>query len=315
MPGANPPSPGLAGVSIDGTGAFTFDRTKFLAAFDADPQGVTKLFAQGGTADNGGVQFVSAGDRAVAGTYDVNVTAVRDAGHRRRPHGSVPARDAADREGARGHDRGVVRGEGRRQPRRRRQPGSTPRSRAPGSAAGDEHRKRRPDHDQPVRRARRASTSTGATAAATSRTPEPTSQGTINGVAATGSGQQLMVPFSDNTLSGLALEDHDQHHRRPRERSPTRPASPSGCRSAITERDGSPLRLHHGVGGRPQRPHHLHQQPDRVDGAPRDRVRDQPASAVRDAREHDLDPEVPEQLPHEPDQLAQRQQQLEQSSG
>ena len=52
VPGANPQSPGLAGVSIDGTGKFTFDRTKFLAAFDADPQGVTKLFAQGGSSDN-----------------------------------------------------------------------------------------------------------------------------------------------------------------------------------------------------------------------------------------------------------------------
>jgi len=30
--------------------------------------------------------------------------------------------------------------------------------------------------------------------------------GTINGVAATGRGQQLMVPFADNTLSGLALK-------------------------------------------------------------------------------------------------------------
>ncbi len=30
--------------------------------------------------------------------------------------------------------------------------------------------------------------------------------GTINGVAATGSGQQLLVPFADNTLSGLALK-------------------------------------------------------------------------------------------------------------
>ena len=74
VPGANPQSPGLAGVSIDGTGAFTFDRTKFLAAFDADPSGVTKLFAQGGSSDNGNVQFVSAGDNAVAGSYHVVVT-------------------------------------------------------------------------------------------------------------------------------------------------------------------------------------------------------------------------------------------------
>ena len=74
VPGANPQSPGLAGVSIDGTGKFTFDRTKFLAGFDADPQGVMRLFAQSGSSDNPNVSFVSAGDRAVAGTYHVVVT-------------------------------------------------------------------------------------------------------------------------------------------------------------------------------------------------------------------------------------------------
>ena len=62
VPGATPQSPGLAGVSIDRNGAFTFDRTKFLAAFDANPQGVSRLFAQGGTSDNANVQFTSAGD-------------------------------------------------------------------------------------------------------------------------------------------------------------------------------------------------------------------------------------------------------------
>ena len=74
VPGANPQSPGLAGVSIDRTGKFTFDRAKFLAAFNADPAGVSKLFAQGGSADDANVSFVSAGDRAIAGTYHVVVT-------------------------------------------------------------------------------------------------------------------------------------------------------------------------------------------------------------------------------------------------
>jgi flagellar hook-associated protein 2 len=74
VPGATPASPGLAGVSIDAKGKFTFDRSKFLTAFDADPQGVTRLFAQGGTSDNSNVTFVSAGDRAVAGSYHVVLT-------------------------------------------------------------------------------------------------------------------------------------------------------------------------------------------------------------------------------------------------
>ena len=59
VPGATPQSPGLAGVSIDGTGAFTFDRTKFVAAFDANPQGVSRLFAQGGSSDNPNVTFTA----------------------------------------------------------------------------------------------------------------------------------------------------------------------------------------------------------------------------------------------------------------
>ncbi|HUI47057.1 MAG TPA: flagellar filament capping protein FliD, partial [Acidimicrobiia bacterium] len=67
-------SPGIAGVSIDGTGQFTFDQNAFLTAFDADPQGVTRLFAQSGSSADGTMQFVSAGDSAVSGSYDVNVT-------------------------------------------------------------------------------------------------------------------------------------------------------------------------------------------------------------------------------------------------
>ncbi len=72
--GAVPVSPGLAGISIDSTGKFTFDKSKFQAAFDADPEGVVRLFSQGGSGTNSAVQFVSAGDRAVAGTYHVVVT-------------------------------------------------------------------------------------------------------------------------------------------------------------------------------------------------------------------------------------------------
>jgi flagellar hook-associated protein 2 len=76
VPFANPASPGLAGVSIDKSGTYTFDQSKFTAAFNADPEGVTRAFTQGGTATDPNVTFVSAGDRARAGTYDVEVTAV-----------------------------------------------------------------------------------------------------------------------------------------------------------------------------------------------------------------------------------------------
>lgn len=78
VPFANPGSPGLAGVSVDKTGAFTFDRAKFIAAFESDPTGMERAFTQGGTASNPGVTFVSAGDRTRAGTYDVVVTQVAE---------------------------------------------------------------------------------------------------------------------------------------------------------------------------------------------------------------------------------------------
>jgi flagellar hook-associated protein 2 len=202
--GANPQSPGLAGVSIDGTGKFTFDRTKFLAAFDADPSGVTKLFAQGGSSDNANVQFVSAGDRAVAGTYDVNVTTAA----------------------AQASDTGLT--------------GAWPPATLPivkvrvGTTEVSYAVKDGDTQDDVVKGLNAAFASAGFSLQATNTgsgvqiaTNEYGSGagfdvdwgagsyvshkgvdivGTINGVAATGSGQQLMVPFSDNTLSGLALK-------------------------------------------------------------------------------------------------------------
>ncbi|MGQ0826016.1 MAG: flagellar filament capping protein FliD [Actinomycetota bacterium] len=74
VPWAAPGSPGLAGLSVDKTGKYTFDSAKFTSAFNADPEGMTKLFVQGGSATNGTVSFVSAGDRARAGTYAVAIT-------------------------------------------------------------------------------------------------------------------------------------------------------------------------------------------------------------------------------------------------
>jgi flagellar hook-associated protein 2 len=204
VPGANPKSPGLAGVSIDRTGKFTFDRTKFLAAFDADPQGVTKLFAQGGTADNGNVSFVSAGDRAVAGSYHVVVTqaaqqatdtgltgafpppvlptikvqvgtsvvsyAVKDGDTRADVAAGLNAAFASAKLSLQATDTGS---------------GVKIATNEYGHAAGfdvDWSGSGYVTHD-------------GVDIA-----------GTINGVAATGSGQQLMAPFDNNQISGLALK-------------------------------------------------------------------------------------------------------------
>jgi flagellar hook-associated protein 2 len=203
VPGANPQSPGLAGVSIDGTGKFTFDRTKFVKAFDADPAGVTRLFAQGGTSDNNAVEFTSAGDRAVAGTYHVVVT------------------QAA----AQASDVGLT--------------GAWPPATLPtvkvrvGTTEVSYAVQDNDTRADVVNGLNAAFANAGLTLQATdtgsgvrvatdqygiaakfdvdwngsgyvSHTGQDV-QGTINGVAATGSGQQLMAAFDDPTISGLAL--------------------------------------------------------------------------------------------------------------
>jgi flagellar hook-associated protein 2 len=72
--GATPVSPNLAGVSADKTGAFKFDQATFIAAYNADPSGMAKLFQRGGASTNPDVSFISAADMTAAGSYAVNVT-------------------------------------------------------------------------------------------------------------------------------------------------------------------------------------------------------------------------------------------------
>lgn len=78
LPWANPASAGLAGISVNRDGEYEFDASKFTEAFNEDPEGVTRMFVQGGTATSSDVSFVSAGDRARAGTYEVVVTTVAE---------------------------------------------------------------------------------------------------------------------------------------------------------------------------------------------------------------------------------------------
>lgn len=63
-----------AGVSVTKTGTLTFDRATFLSAVTDDPDAVAALFRQGGTSTDPAVALVSAADRTVAGTYDVEIT-------------------------------------------------------------------------------------------------------------------------------------------------------------------------------------------------------------------------------------------------
>ncbi len=64
---------GTAGVTIKRDGTLNFDRATFTKAFEADPSGLDRLFARGGTSALG-ASFAAASDKTVAGSYAVNVT-------------------------------------------------------------------------------------------------------------------------------------------------------------------------------------------------------------------------------------------------
>jgi flagellar hook-associated protein 2 len=68
------PMAGSAGISLKQDGSLAFDRSKFIAALEADPAGVARLFSRGGTSA-GGASWAAASDKTVAGSYGVVVTA------------------------------------------------------------------------------------------------------------------------------------------------------------------------------------------------------------------------------------------------
>lgn len=63
-----------AGVSITKDGTFTFDKAKFLTAYNADPDDVAALFQRGGTALDTRLTLSSATDKTLAGSYAVEIT-------------------------------------------------------------------------------------------------------------------------------------------------------------------------------------------------------------------------------------------------
>lgn len=63
-----------AGVSITKEGSFTFDKAKFVTAFSANPSDVATLFQRGGTAASTSVSLASATHKTRAGAYEVIVT-------------------------------------------------------------------------------------------------------------------------------------------------------------------------------------------------------------------------------------------------
>ena len=64
---------GNVGITLKKDGTLNFDRAKFIAAFDANPEAVERLFARGGTGA-GGASWAAATDNTVAGSYSIVVT-------------------------------------------------------------------------------------------------------------------------------------------------------------------------------------------------------------------------------------------------
>ena len=72
--GAKLGAPGSAGISLVKDGTITFDKSAFLAAYAKDPDAVAALFRAGGSSTDSHVSFVTASPTTKAGTYAVHVT-------------------------------------------------------------------------------------------------------------------------------------------------------------------------------------------------------------------------------------------------
>jgi flagellar hook-associated protein 2 len=62
------------GVSIDKTGVFSFDKSKFTAAYNANPAAVAGVFQRGGTSASTSVSLATSTTRTRAGAYPVVIT-------------------------------------------------------------------------------------------------------------------------------------------------------------------------------------------------------------------------------------------------
>ncbi len=74
VPGNSLGSGGGVGISLVKDGTVSFDRNKFLAAYNANPAAVAALFQEGGTATDSHVSYLSGSDNTRAGTYAVAIT-------------------------------------------------------------------------------------------------------------------------------------------------------------------------------------------------------------------------------------------------
>jgi flagellar hook-associated protein 2 len=74
VPGAKLGAPNAVGISLAKDGTISFDKNAFLTAYNANPNAVAALFQAGGSASDSHVSFLTASASTQAGTYAVNVT-------------------------------------------------------------------------------------------------------------------------------------------------------------------------------------------------------------------------------------------------
>ncbi|MDB4917301.1 MAG: Flagellar hook-associated protein 2 [Gemmatimonadetes bacterium] len=74
--GASLTRPVLAGISLDKTGVLKVDSAALTAALKANANSVRDLFALGGSVTGSSLEYIGAGDLTQAGTYSVNITAI-----------------------------------------------------------------------------------------------------------------------------------------------------------------------------------------------------------------------------------------------
>lgn len=198
--GANPSTPGLAGVSVDSKGAYVFDKAKFLAAYAADADGTMRVFTQSGSSTSANLNFGSATDFTPAGTYTVNVT--RTATQASSTSTGVPAVGTTIRARVGGTIAAYT-----------VQTGDTATTVAAGlnaAFAGQSLGLLASVSGTDLTIASGAYGSRASVDVAWDGSTYTTSSGvdvagTINGVAATGTGQSLAAPASDATVSGLVV--------------------------------------------------------------------------------------------------------------
>ena len=67
-------SAGALGITMNSDGTLSFDSAKFAAAYDANPTAVANTFTSGGTSSSPLMSFYESSDATAPGTYQVNVT-------------------------------------------------------------------------------------------------------------------------------------------------------------------------------------------------------------------------------------------------